>query len=248
MEPAMNNSLNIHFLQHVPFEDSANIGVWAAKKGHKVSRTKLFEDESFPDPDSVDWLIILGGLMNVYEYDNYPWLLRERQFLNEMIKRSKGVLGICLGAQLIADVLGAKVKRNRYKEIGWHPVTLTAGGKKNALLADFPDRFIAFQWHGDTFAIPRGCRKLARSGSCSNQAFVYGDKVLAMQFHLDYSEQSIRKMIKNCGYELKNEPFIQMPDELLRHPERFRITEQLLYRMLDRMEKNISAGLKTAVG
>ncbi len=106
--------MRIHYLQHVPFEDLANIEVWAKEKGHSISVTRLYDDEEPPEIKDFDWLVILGGPMNIYEEKTYPWLIREKEFIGEAIAAKKIVLGICLGAQLIADVLGGKVTRNRF--------------------------------------------------------------------------------------------------------------------------------------
>lgn len=128
------------YLQHVPFEDLVNVTVWAKEKGHSVSGTSLFKGEEFPDVREFDWLIALGGLMNVYEEGRYPWLIREKLFIKRAIKRGKIVLGICLGAQLIADVLGGLVYKNDYKEIGWFPVELTQEALKSRIFSTIPKK------------------------------------------------------------------------------------------------------------
>ena len=114
--------MRLHFLQHVPFEDLAGIFSWVKEKGHSISGTLFFEDNKLPGLDEFDWLIVLGGPMGVYEEDKYPWLGEEKKFIKDAISADKIILGICLGAQIIADVLGGKVYRNKVKEIGWYPV------------------------------------------------------------------------------------------------------------------------------
>jgi GMP synthase-like glutamine amidotransferase len=110
--------MKIRYLQHVPFEGPANIGEWARKKGHILTGTHLYNNEVVPSMDQFDWLIIMGGPMNIYEEKKYPWLQSEKQFIKEAIEHRKVVLGICLGAQLITDVLGGKVTSNPEGEIG----------------------------------------------------------------------------------------------------------------------------------
>lgn len=232
----MDTQIRVHSLQHVPFEDSANIGLWAENKGHVLTRTRLYENEPFPDLDSFDMLVIMGGLMNVYEYDTYPWLLRERQFIRHAIEQKKAVLGVCLGAQLLADILGARVKRNRHREIGWHPVKLTPRGRRCSLFDDFPGTFMAFQWHGDTFSLPARALLLARSRGCTNQAFLYGDRVLGLQFHLEYSAESIQRMLKHCAHEMVRGPYTQQAEEIKRGFYWVKSTETMLFRILDRLE------------
>ena len=144
--------MRIHYLQHVPFEDLAYIETWAKDKGHSLSVTKLYLNEKLPGMDDFDWLIVMGGPMNIYEEREYPWLVEEKQFIEEVIKTGKVVLGICLGAQLIADVLGGKVRQNDYQEIGWFPVTKTSEANNSVFFKSLPDDFMAFHWHGDTFA------------------------------------------------------------------------------------------------
>jgi GMP synthase-like glutamine amidotransferase len=117
--------MRIHYLQHVPFEDSAKIGEWARDTGHTVTCTRLCDEEALPPLNSFDWLVIMGGPMNVYEHQAYPWLVPEKRLIERAIEHGKFVLGVCLGAQLAADVLGGPVTKNRYREIGWFPVSLT---------------------------------------------------------------------------------------------------------------------------
>ena len=107
--------MRIHYLQHVPFEDLANIEKWAENRGHEVSKTLLFSGDGLPKLDKFDWLIIMGGPMNIYEHSKYPWLIKEKKFIGDVINDGKVVLGICLGAQLMADVLGGRVFRNEYR-------------------------------------------------------------------------------------------------------------------------------------
>ncbi len=212
--------MRLHYLQHVSFEDAANIEVWARGQDFTVNATRLDRDEAFPPLASFDWLVIMGGPMNVHEHDRYPWLAREKRFIAEAIDAGKLVLGICLGAQLAADVLGGRVTRNPQKEIGWFPVSLSPEASQSSVFQTLPQRFLAFHWHGDTFSIPPGARHMAESEACRNQAFQYGDRVIGLQFHLDYSLASIEKMIEHCRDELVDGPFIQSSPSVLADPQR----------------------------
>jgi GMP synthase-like glutamine amidotransferase len=231
--------LRIHYLQHVEFEDAANIVPWAEARGHAVNRTRLYENEPLPPADAFDWLVIMGGPMNIDEHDRYPWLVREKQFIAETIGRNKPVLGICLGAQLLADVLGGRVTPNGEKEIGWFPVSLTDGASGLPVFRALPEEFLPFHWHGDTFSIPPGAVHAAGSEACANQAFQYGDRVVGLQFHLDYSAASIGKMIQSCGDELVEAPHIQRSPERLTDPVRVANLRGLLDRFLDAMERQV---------
>jgi GMP synthase-like glutamine amidotransferase len=230
--------MKIHYIQHVPFEDLANIEAWAKSRGHDLSRTLLFSDEALPKMADFDWLIIMGGPMNIYEHDKYPWLVREKEFISQAIACSKIVLGICLGAQLMADVLGGRVQRNSYKEIGWHQVRLTEQGKASPIFAVLPESFVALHWHGDTFEIPPGAMRTAESRACMNQAFVLG-KAIGLQFHLESSRGSIDHLLENCADELTEGPYVQSPEELSDHMDRFSEIQGLMDLFLDKIEEKL---------
>ena len=228
--------MRIHSLEHEPFEGLANIEVWAKNRGHSIARTLLFNNEELPDMSDFDWLIIMGGSMSIYEEEKYPWLRKEKNFITEAIANKKIVLGVCLGSQLVADVLGGRVSRNRYKEIGWFPITLTGEAKSSSVFSTLPDRFIALQWHGDTFKIPPGATKIAESEACANQAFECGHAV-GLQFHLEYSAESINSMFENCGSDLVNGKYIQKPDEIVSQYGNVAKMQKVLDLLLDNIER-----------
>ena len=209
-----NRQKRVHFLQHVPFEDSANIGLWAQKNGYLLTNTKLFNNENLPDENDIDILAIMGGPMNIYQYRDYPWLKDEKIFIEKAIAKKVKIIGVCLGAQLIADVLGVKISQNHNIEIGWHDIQLTETGTTSKLFKNLPNQFTAFHWHGDTFEIPTGALHLAKSKACENQAFQYDNNVIALQFHLEYSVESIEKMLEHCSNELIDTPFVQKEKQI----------------------------------
>jgi GMP synthase (glutamine-hydrolysing) len=206
--------MRICYLQHVPFEGLAGIENWAKSKGHSLDSVKIFNNDPFPSVDGLDWLIVMGGPMSVYEEDKYPWLVQEKRFIRAAVTSGKAVLGICLGAQLIADVLGARVYPNQYKEIGWFPIELTEEGAKSGLFDFMPEQFTVFHWHGDTFDLPEGAVRTARSEGCLNQAFVYGEKVVALQFHMESTKDSIQAIVHNCSDEIVSGKYIQTAGEI----------------------------------
>ncbi|MCZ7398624.1 MAG: type 1 glutamine amidotransferase [Candidatus Methanoperedens sp.] len=228
--------MRIHSLEHEPFEGLANIEVWAKKRGHTISRTLLFNNEELPEINDFDWLVIMGGSMNIYEEEKYPWLREEKNFIAEAIAGKKIVLGVCLGSQLIADVLGGRVSKNKYKEIGWFPVSLTTDAKNSSIFSKFPGRFTAFHWHGDTFKIPPGAVRIAESEGCANQAFEYG-RVVGLQFHFEYSEKSINLMLQNCSDDIVDGKYIQAADEIASHIGNVREMNKLLNLLLDNIER-----------
>ena len=227
--------MRLHYLQHVPFEGLGSIEPWAQEMAHEITSTQLFTQDPFPNLDDIDWLIIMGGPMGIYQEDKYPWLTKEKKYIDQAIVAGKIVLGICLGAQLIADVLGANVYPNTYKEIGWFPIQKTRD-TAGTRIADFlPEQIDAFHWHGDMFDIPLGAIHIAKSAACENQGFVYDDQVVALQFHLETIEQSARDLIANCEDDLKEGPFIQSPEAILTEPSRFRKINALMGELLNHL-------------
>ena len=225
--------MRLCILQHIPFEDAANIGVWARLRGHDLQTVRLYDDNPLPAQEQYDLLALMGGPMNIYEHDRYPWLIREKQFLHQALEAGKGILGVCLGAQLIADALGGPVRANPYREIGWFEVTRTAQSNGPCLLWPLPQRFLAFHWHGDTFEIPPGASHLAHSQACRNQAFQFGQRVLGLQFHLDYDESSLLRMLEHCPEEIDGSTYTQMPASILADPARLEATRDMLFALLD---------------
>ena len=218
--------MRIHYFQHILFEGLASIGQWANQKGYALSATQYFEnsdlpDIQYPDMQAIDWLIIMGGPMNIYEHDKYPWLKSEKEYIRAAIDAGKTVIGICLGAQLIADVLGAKVYPGAHKEIGWFPVRLTEEAIYSEIFGSLPEQLTCFHWHGDTFHLPDGAVHLARSEGCENQAFIYDNRVLALQFHLESTPESVADIISHCRSEIVPGRFIQSAETMLKNGDCF---------------------------
>jgi GMP synthase-like glutamine amidotransferase len=166
-----------------------------------------------PHPESVEGLIIMGGPMSVNDEAEYPWLSAEKRFARDVIEAGKPVLGVCLGAQLIASALGARVYRNAEKEIGWFPVEGLAS--EDPAVYRFPPSALAFHWHGETFDLPVGASRIARSAACENQAFQLGSTTLGLQFHLETTRASARSLVEHCRDELRCSAFIQSEEAIL---------------------------------
>ncbi|MEE9367852.1 MAG: type 1 glutamine amidotransferase [Pontiella sp.] len=201
--------MKLHWLQHVQFEGLGYIEEWAISRGAEISCTRLFAGETLPDLERVDWLIVMGGPMGTYDHDDHPWLVAEKDFIRQAIEADKTVVGICLGAQLIADALGAKVYPGPQKEIGWF--TIRRSEHAPHLI---PEELTVFHWHGDTFDIPVGAVKLAASKLGINQGFAYGERSVGLQFHMETTPDSMDALIENCGHELIDAPSIQTADQL----------------------------------
>ena len=224
--------MRIHYLQHVPFEGLGYINDWANEQGHPVSVTRLFEKKQFPQQDQFDFLIVMGGPMSIHDIELYPWLVDEKGFIQAAIEAEKPILGICLGAQLLADVLGSRVYKGKQKEIGWFPIF-----RSRQLPAKWagimPAELKVFHWHGETFDLPAGSVHLANSEVCQNQGFVWNERVVALQFHLESTPHSVRQLIDNCADELVDAPFIQKADQMLVDKAEFKGINLLMKSILE---------------
>lgn len=209
--------LRAHCLQHVPFEGPGSIGPWLHAAGYELTTTRFFESAALPDPGGLDLVVAMGGPMSVNDEAELPWLIAEKRFVREAIAAGKPVLGVCLGAQLIASALGARVYRNPIKEIGWFPVQAVVTEAEGAF--HFPASAVVFHWHGETFDLPRGAVRLAQSAACENQAFQLGRSVVGLQFHLETTPASARELVENCRAELQPSRFVQSEAEMLAAPE-----------------------------
>lgn len=244
-------NLRIHHLQHVPFESIGMIKDWIHEHNVQHTATHLYNHEVLPDINDFDWLIIMGGPMSVNDEDDIKWLKTEKEFIKQAIAADKTVIGICLGAQLIANALDAKVYKNRHKEIGFFPVkqTVIANEVKQSvepyvissaarnLATNFTELFdnqTVFHWHGETFDLPENAVLLASSEACINQVFLYKENVLGLQFHLEMDEAAIEKIMENCRAELVESKFIQS-EETIRQEMKKHIPEnrKLLFELLD---------------
>lgn len=199
--------MRVHWFQHVEFEGLGLIEPWLRARGHELSATRWWAGETIA-PEAladIDWLVVMGGPMNIYQYRDHPWLPREKAAISAAISAGKRVLGVCLGGQLIADVLGGKVVQNREREIGWWPVrAVTAGAPRSegGGRYSFPREAVVLHWHGDTFTLPPDARRLAESEACAQQAFAWGERVLALQFHLEMSGAATGNIVTACADEL----------------------------------------------
>lgn len=225
--------MRVHWLQHADFEDLGCIAPWLAARGAEVTLTRLYAGETLPPVASFDWLIVMGGPMNVDEDDAHPWLRAEKDFILDAVHAKKKMLGICLGAQLIAAALGAPVLRNAHVEIGWHPVTMNPAAKRSKLFAGFPDRFLPFHWHGDTFEIPPDATPLASSEACANQAYERDGRIAAIQFHLEVTAANARIWFEH--EQPAPSRYVQAPQDILSDIARFADNNRLMLQLLDNL-------------
>jgi len=208
--------MRFHCLQHVIFETPGLLTSWISRRGDSLRITYLFEESVLPSLEDFDVLIVMGGPMSVHDEVEFPWLRSEKALIAAAIGAGKKVLGICLGAQLIAEVMGGRVYPNPVKEIGFWPVRWT--GEAINIFSHLSEE--VFHWHGETFDLPPGAVLLASSTGCVNQAFMVGKNVLALQFHPEVTPGIIGDMIRFEGHELAEEgPFIGKAGEMMARAE-----------------------------
>ena len=205
--------MRAHYLQHVPFEGLGSIESWLQRAGYEVTATRFYDSDELPPPADVDLVVAMGGPMSVNDEQQYPWLAAEKRFIGAAIEMGRPVLGVCLGAQLIASACGAAVYPNKVKEIGWLPIQGVEPGSnaEHPATFRFPPFLEVFHWHGETFDLPEGAVRLARSNAALNQAFQLGASVIGMQFHLDTTPDGARALVENCRAELV--PSMYVPSE-----------------------------------
>jgi len=224
----------IHCLQHVRFEGPANIARWAELRKHELTTTRLYAGESLPDLAELDRLVVMGGPMSANDDREYEWMRPEKALIEAALTEGRPVLGVCLGAQLIADVLGARVYRNAEKEIGWFPIHRAAELPPQSPFGGVPETFTPLHWHGDTFDLPAGARRLASSEGCVNQAFEH-HSALALQFHIEATKQSVDALLRHCSDELDVGPYQQDPATIGRCEEQIAVLEPILFGVLDQL-------------
>lgn len=225
--------MRVHWLQHAEHEDLGCIAPWLAARNAEVTMTPLQRGDPLPATPDCDWLIVMGGPMNIYEHDAHPWLVAEKAFIRAAIDAGRTVLGICLGSQLIADVLGGPVTRNAESEIGWFDVALEPAGRRHPLFVDWPYAFPAFHWHGDTFAIPPGAENLMRSDACAHQGYAWGPRVVGLQFHLEVTAANARVWFEHEQPPLA--PYVQSPEVILPQLAKFALNNRLMLQLLERL-------------
>ncbi len=226
--------MRILIIQHVSFEGPGSLLKWAKEKGHDTTVVTPDSEDPFPEiTDDYDMLVVLGGPMNIYDNDKYPWLRGEKDFIREAITNEKKILGICLGAQLIADVLGAEVYPNGNKEIGWFNIKKDQAGFTE-MLNFLPDESSAFHWHGDTFELPEGAQRLFSSDATLNQGFIFGDRVIALQFHWEVTPESLENLLTHASGDLEESPYVQTPEEMKKGD--FSKVNTLMNQVLDYLE------------
>jgi GMP synthase-like glutamine amidotransferase len=184
---------------HHPDEGAGLLKDILRERGWEVKEVKLWKGEPIPEPRSFHLLILMGGPMSVHDEDAYSFLLEEKTFVRRWVEQGNSTLGICLGAQLIADCLGGKVYKGDKEELGWHELMVTEEGTRDPFMQGFPRRFPVFQWHSETFEIPEDAILLATAQEYPHQAFRFGDLTYAFQYHLEMTEEMLHTWLAGNG-------------------------------------------------
>jgi len=222
--------MQINALIHAPFEGLGAIHTWLKKKNYFLSETHTYRGDKLPPIADFDWLIIMGGPQNLKELGKYSYLQDEVKLISQALKQGKLVLGICLGAQLIAESLGAKTEASPEKEIGVFPLRLTEKGHADPILRHFPGEFLSTHWHNDMPGIPAGAEVLATSNACPRQIIRFTPYAYGLQCHLEFTAEDMHAMVSH-GHDLQSGRYTQTKEELLNH--NYSTINQLLFLFLD---------------
>lgn len=229
--------MRLHVIKHVPFEGPALIAEWAEERGHQVTEAFALTEEHPPLAD-VDFVVVMGGPMAADDHEASPWLAAEKRWIAEAISADKLVLGVCLGAQIVAEAIGGRIRRNQYPEIGWYPVRGSRRSEDDPVWWSFPDVLVVGHWHGDTFDLPDGVAPALSSDATANQAFsANGGRVVGLQFHLEWTPEALESLVDECIDELNGTPpYVTTPTDMLQEAKRhYPACRAALWKLLDAM-------------
>lgn len=229
--------MKLHIIMHESFEAPAAIEIWAQQRQYDLSYTRLYQGDKFPQKSNFDFLIVMGGpqspVTTTKECPHFD-AKKEIQFIKQAITQNKILLGVCLGAQLIGEALGAKFDHSPNREIGVFDLELTAAGKRDPIFATFPTKFPVGHWHGDMPGLTADAEILATSEACPRQIVKYSSRVYGFQCHFEFTPEAIEGMIQNCAHELeeyKKLPYIQNAQQLRKND--YSSMNELLFKFLD---------------
>ena len=227
--------MRIHCNLHETFEGPGCINDWIKQKDYITTASHTYLNETYPSMEQFDWLIIMGGTMSTYEEEKHKWLQAEKKFIRQAIESDKIVLGICFGAQMIAEALGGKVYPAKEQEIGWFPIDMN----KNNLpagLSPLPVNPTVFHWHGDTFDLPDEAVHLASSEATINQAFIYHNRVMALQYHHELTTKAISLMNEKLGAQLSKARYVQSAEEIMKGVSHIDENSRIMFKIMDYLD------------
>jgi GMP synthase-like glutamine amidotransferase len=234
--------MRIQLIEHDPEDFSrTNISFWAAEKGHTVNQIYICNNEELPPIDSFDLLMVMGGSQNAWDDQGYSWLREEKAFVAKAVDQGKLYLGICFGAQLLAEALGGKIFPNEHKEIGWHEVSLNQDGRESFLFQNVPPSLVTFHWHSDHFSLPDNCTRLAFSPPTENQAFVCNQRpAVGLQFHPEYTREMVKYYAAKRSQDWVPDKYVSSADEVLARTDKLPETYWLMETLLNNMEQKMA--------
>jgi GMP synthase (glutamine-hydrolysing) len=231
--------MKLHIIMHESFEAPAAIEAWALNKGYDLTYTRLYDGNTLPEGSDFDFLVVMGGPQSpatTTEECPYFNAQKEMTFIKAAIDQDKPVVGVCLGAQLIGQALGAAFEHSPNREIGVFPVTLTEDGKHDPMVGALPEKFSVGHWHGDMPGLATGARILAVSEGCPRQIVRYTPNVYGFQCHFEFTPEAIEGLIENSTDELEEYaalPYVESPAQLRGHD--YTEMNELLFSFLDKL-------------
>jgi GMP synthase-like glutamine amidotransferase len=237
--------MRIQLIEHDPEDFSrTNISLWATDKGYRVNQIYVCNNEELPPVDSFDWLMVMGGSQHAWDEGGNSWLQKEKAFMSDVLAAGKIILGICFGAQLLAEALGGKLFPNPHREIGWYEVSLNRKGQESFLFQDIPPSFVTFHWHSDHFSLPQTCTRLAYSKASNNQAFVCkGRPLVGLQFHPEYTREMVMYFAREHSRDWIEDEYVSTNDDVLARTEEIPDTYWLMETLLNNMEQEFAMNI-----
>lgn len=229
--------LRVWCLTHVPFEGPGAIEDWALERGHELRVAVLWAGDLLPRASEIDLLAVMGGPMSVHDESEFPWLRAEKALVRECLHRSRFVLGVCLGSQILAECLGATVRKNACREIGWFPIQVIPGD--GSLFEGLPGEVTVFHWHGETYDLPSGTARRASSVGCAVQAFEHRH-ALGLQFHMEVKPEGVKQLLTHCAHEIGDGPYEQPPRRIREgHQTYGEAARRVMLLLLDRIAARV---------
>ena len=225
--------MHLHYFQHNHFEDLGFIGDWAKNNNFTTSVTRFDLNPELPSIEDFDWLVIMGGAMGVSDAEKYTWIPEEIEFIKAAIHSGKIVIGVCLGSQMIASALGARIYKNSKPEMGFWPIKFSHQAQQDNVFRHFPENLEVMHFHFDTFTLTEGAILMAGSTVTPVQAFRYGKNVFALQFHSELTESNLPVFIKGLETEIIPGPLVQNPHEMLQKIKSCSINNEIFSKVLE---------------
>ncbi len=207
--------MNILFVTHASFEKPGSIETWVKRNNHNSIEVCPYAGQSLPAIDNFDMLVVMGGPQSTIEIDKSPYLKDEIELIKQALNMNIRIVGVCLGAQLISEALGAKTERSPNKEIGMYPVDLLDGARQDPIFSDFPVKFEVMHWHSDMPGLTDGIKLLAKSEGCPRQIYRFGDRVYGFQCHFELTRELVATMIEHCESDLKAGKYVMTSEQLM---------------------------------